>query len=142
MIGTELHPLLNACLNATSAALLFGGFRAIRNGDVAKHKRFMIGAFGASSLFLASYLLRFWISGSTRFPVEGGWKTLYLLILVSHSLLAMVLLPMVLRTVWLPWTGRFAQHRRLARFTLPIWIYVSITGVVVYLMLYHLPSLL
>jgi len=139
---TELHPLLNACLNATSAVFLAMGFRAIRRRDVERHKRFMLGAFGASSLFLASYLLRYWLTGSTKFPVEGGWKVLYLAILGSHSLLAMVLLPMVLRTVWLPLTGRYAPHRRLARYTLPIWIYVSITGVVVYLMLYHLPSLL
>ncbi|HEY0839445.1 MAG TPA: DUF420 domain-containing protein [Vulgatibacter sp.] len=138
----DVHPLLNACLNATSVLLLAGGFRAIRRGDVTRHKRFMVGAFGASVVFLASYLLRFWLTGSTRFPVEGGWKTLYLVILASHSLLAAVLVPMVLRTVWLPWKGRFPQHRKLARFTFPLWLYVSVTGVVVYLMLYHLPSIL
>ncbi len=141
-MSLELHPLLNACLNATSAILLFCGFRAIKLGRKAQHKRFMLGAFAASTVFLASYLLRFAISGTTRFPGEGGWKLAYLLVLGSHMFLAMGLLPMVLRTIWLPWTGRFTQHRKLARYTFPIWAYVSITGVAVYLMLYHLPSLL
>ena len=138
----ELHPLLNACLNATSATLLFLGFRAIKRGEIERHKRFMLGAFGASTVFLASYLLRFWISGTTLFPGEGGWKAAYLFILFSHMFLAMALVPMVLRTLWLPLKGRYPQHRKIARFTFPIWAYVSITGVVVYLMLYHLPSIL
>lgn len=138
----ELHPFLNACLNAASAALLFTGFRAIRRGEVERHKRMMLGAFLVSGLFLVSYLIRYAVSGTHRFPVDGGLRTLYLLILGSHSLLAAVLLPMALRTLWLPLKGRFDHHRRIARLTFPIWAYVSVTGVVVYLMLYHLPSLL
>ncbi|AKU91052.1 DUF420 domain-containing protein [Vulgatibacter incomptus] len=138
----ELHPLINACLNGTSAILLFLGLRAIKQGKRERHKKLMLGAFGASSVFLASYLLRFAISGTTRFPVEGVWKVAYLAVLFSHMFLAIALLPMVLRTLWLPLTGRFEPHRRIARFTFPIWAYVSVTGVAVYLMLYHLPSLL
>lgn len=136
----QWHPFLNACLNATSGLFLFVGFRAIRRGDVARHKRHMVSAFVASSLFLVSYLTRYALAGSYAFPVEGGWRTLYLLILLSHSVLAAVLLPMVLRTIWLPWRGRTDAHRRIAKVTYPMWAYVSITGVIVYLMLYHLPA--
>lgn len=134
------HPFLNACLNASAGLFLFAGFRAIRKGDIERHKRHMVSAFVASSLFLASYLTRYALEGSYSFPVEGGWRTLYLLILLSHSVLAAVLLPMVLRTIWLPWRGRFDAHRKIAKITYPMWAYVSITGVIVYLMLYHLPA--
>ncbi|MFO7156097.1 MAG: DUF420 domain-containing protein [Pseudomonadota bacterium] len=137
----ELHPFFNACLNATSAILLFAGYRAIRRGEVERHRKLMLSAFAVSALFLASYLIRYAVSGTHRFPLEGGLRTLYLLVLGSHSLLAAVLLPMALRTLWLPWKGSFERHRRIARITFPIWAYVSVTGVVVYLMLYHLPSL-
>lgn len=141
-MSLELHPLLNACLNGASAALLFSGYRAIRRGKVQAHKRFMIAAFASSTIFLASYLLRYATSGTTHFPGEGAWKAIYLAILFSHMFLAMALVPMVLRTLWLPWKGRYPQHRRIARLTFPIWAYVSITGVAVYFMLYHLPALI
>lgn len=137
-----LHPLFNACLNAIAGLFLFAGYRAIRRGEIERHKRMMLSAFLTSGVFLISYLVRYYVSGTHRFPVEGNWRTLYLLILGSHSLLAAALLPLALRTVWLPWRGRFEPHRRLAKITFPIWAYVSVTGVVVYLMLYHLPSLL
>jgi len=138
----EILPGLNACLNGAAALSLVCGFVAIRRGRREVHKRFMIGAFAASTLFLASYLTRFALTGTTRFPLDGGWKVAYLAILFSHMFLAMALLPMVLRTLWLPWKGRYAQHRAIARWTFPIWVYVSITGVAVYWMLYHLPALL
>lgn len=138
----EILPGVNATLNATSAACLLLGFRAIRAGRRDVHRRFMLGAFTASTVFLVSYLARFALTGTTRFPVEGGWKIFYLAVLFSHMLLAMALLPMVLRTLWLPLHGRFPEHRRIARFTFPIWAYVSITGVLVYFLLYHLPRLL
>lgn len=138
----ELHPFLNACLNAASAVLLFAGFRAIRRGEMDRHKRFMVAAFVTSGVFLASYLLRYALTGTHRFPVEGGWKTFYLLVLGSHSILAAILLPLAIRTIWLPWRGRFDLHRKIARFTFAIWAYVSVTGVLVYLMLYHLPRVL
>lgn len=140
MTLVEFLPVLNACLNATAALLLVAGWRAIRAGKKELHRKLMLGAFGTSTVFLASYLLRWSLSGTTRFPLEGGWKVAYLLILFSHMFLAMGLLPMVLRTLWLPHKGRYAQHRKLARFTFPIWVYVSITGVAVYFMLYHLPG--
>ena len=133
-------PIVNACLNGTAALLLLCGYLAIRRGRRALHMRCMIAAFCTSTLFLASYLSRYALSGTTRFQGEGGWKLLYLAILFSHMLLAMGLLPMVFRTLWLPWKGRYVQHRTIARFTFPVWLYVSVTGVVVYFMLYHLPG--
>jgi putative membrane protein len=138
----ELLPLVNACLNASSGILLAAGLLAIKRGKRELHRRFMLGAFAASALFLCSYLSRVFLFGTTRFPVEGGWKSLYLAVLGSHTVLAMALLPMALRTLWLSWNGRYAPHKRIARITFPVWIYVSTTGVVVYLMLYHLPSLI
>jgi len=142
MTLAEVLPVLNACLNGAAALLLIGGFAAIKRGRRELHKRFMLGAFAASSLFLVSYLTRFALTGSTRFPGQGAWKIAYLAILFSHMFLAMGLLPMVLRTLWLPWKGRFEQHRAIARWTFPVWVYVSVTGVVVYFMLYHLPAML
>ena len=142
MAFADLLPGINASLNATSAVCLLLGFRSIRAGRRSVHRRFMLGAFGASSLFLVFYLTRFALTGTHRFPVEGGWKAIYLGVLFSHMLLAAVLLPMVLRTLWLPLHGRFPEHRRIARFTFPVWVYVSITGVLVYFMLYHLPKYL
>src|SRR4051812_16844184 len=124
----EILPGVNATLNATSAACLLLGFRAIKRGRRAVHRRFMLGAFTASTLFLASYLTRFALSGTHRFPVDGAWKVLYLALLFSHMVLAVALLPMVLRTLWLPLHGRFPEHRRIARFTFPVWVYVSVTG--------------
>ena len=135
----DLLPAVNACLNGLAAFFLIGGFVAIKRGRRELHKRFMLGAFGASTVFLASYLTRYALTGTTHFPVGGGWKVAYLVILFSHMFLAMGLVPMVLRTVWLPWKGRYEQHRSIARWTFPIWAYVSLTGVVVYFMLYHLP---
>lgn len=133
-------PVLNACLNGAAALLLFGGFVAIKRGRRQIHKKCMLGAFVASTLFLLSYLTRFALTGTTRFPLDGVWKAVYLAILFSHMFLAIGLLPMVLRTLWLPWKGEWAAHRRIARWTFPIWIYVSVTGVAVYVMLYHLPG--
>jgi putative membrane protein len=135
-------PIVNACLNATAALLLIGGFVSIKRGHRELHKRFMIGAFAASTVFLASYLTRYALTGTTHFPGQGGWKVAYLAILFSHMFLAMGLVPMVFRTLWLPWKGRYTQHRAIARYTFPIWVYVSVTGVVVYFMLYHLPGML
>lgn len=142
MALADVLPAVNAVLNATAATCLVLGFRAIRGGHREVHRRFMLGAFGASAIFLASYLTRFALTGTHRFPVEGYWKALYLAVLFSHMLLAMALLPMVLRTLWLPLRGRFPEHRRIARFTFPVWVYVSVTGVLVYFLLYHLPRLL
>jgi putative membrane protein len=129
---------VNAALNATSALLLVAGWRAIRAGDRRRHRALVLAALGASALFLVGYLTRVALTGTHRFPGGGALKTTYLLLLGSHTLLAAVALPLILRTLWLAWKERFAEHRRLARVTFPVWLYVSTTGVLVYLMLYQL----
>lgn len=131
-------PTLNACLNATSAVLLVLGWILIRSGRRAAHRRVMIAAFTCSTLFLVSYLAYHAQVGSVRFPGTGGARTLYLGILLTHTILAAAVAPMAVVTFSLAWRGRFEKHRRLARFTLPIWLYVSVTGVVVYVMLYQM----
>ena len=133
----SLLPAWNAALNATSAALLVLGFRAIRAGARERHRRLMVAAVTVSAVFLVSYLTRVALTGTHRFPGEGPLKWLYLAILLSHTVLAVVAAPMALRTLFLGWTGRFEAHRRAARFTFPVWLYVSVTGVVVYLLLYQ-----
>ncbi len=129
-------PSVNAALNATSAALLVGGFAAIRAGRRDVHRRFMLGALASSTLFLAGYLTRIALTGTHRFPGGGALRATYLAVLGSHTLLAAIALPLVLRTVFLAWRGRFPSHRRIARWTLPVWLYVSVTGVAVYALLY------
>ena len=133
-----LLPPVNAALNAASATLLFLGWRAIRGGDRARHRRFMIAACASSTLFLAAYLTRVALTGTHRFPGGGALRAAYVAVLASHTLLAAVTLPLALRTLQLSLTERFAEHRRIARVTFPVWIYVSVTGVAVYVMLYHL----
>lgn len=133
-----LLPSVNAVLNATSAVCLATGYVAIRCKKVALHRAMMLSALTASAVFLAGYLTRMWMTGTHRFPAVGLWKTFYLTLLFSHMVLAIALLPLVLRTVQLALTQRFEVHRRWARITWPIWMYVSVTGVVVYAMLYHL----
>ncbi len=131
-------PTVNALLNGTSAALLVAAFVAVRSHKVDKHRRLMLSAIGCSALFLVSYAVRVATSGTHRFPEVGWVKTAYLVLLGSHTLLAAVVLPLVLRTVYLGLKRNDARHRRIARWTLPVWLYVSVTGVLVYLMLYHL----
>jgi putative membrane protein len=134
----EVLPSVNATLNATSAVLLLAGFIAIRRGRPALHRGFMLAACSSSLLFLVSYLTRIALTGTHRFPGGGGLKAAYLAILLSHTVLAALAAPLVLRTLFLALHARFPDHRRIARATLPIWMYVSVTGVVVYVMLYHL----
>jgi putative membrane protein len=103
----------------------------------------MVSAFIASTVFLIGYLTRFYLTGTHRFPDVGVWRTIYLVILISHMILAVVTVPLVLRSLFLAYKKRYQEHRRIARWTFPIWMYVSVTGVVVYAMLYHLaPTLL
>ena len=130
---------LNATLNATSALCLLLGFRAIRRKEVKSHRALMLAAFSASSLFLVSYVSRMLIYGDTRFSGQGGVRYVYFAILISHVVLALAVVPMVLRSLYLGLRMRTHEHRRIARFTFPIWTYVSVTGVIVYLMLYHWP---
>jgi putative membrane protein len=136
-LGSVL-PSVNAALNATAATLLFLGWRAIRRGDRDRHRRLMLGACASSVLFLAGYFTRIALTGTHRFPGVGALRLAYLAVLGSHTVLAALTLPLVLRTLQLSFTDRFGEHRRIARFTFPVWLYVSVTGVVVYVMLYHL----
>ncbi len=131
-------PSVNAALNATSAVLLLAGFVAIRRRAWKVHRALMISACTSSVIFLAGYFTRLALTGTHRFPGGGALKTVYLGVLLSHTLLAAVAAPLVLRTVFLAARARFPDHRRIARATLPVWMYVSVTGVVVYVMLYHL----
>ena len=138
MSWNEVHPTLNAALNATSAVFLLAGYAAFRRGDVSLHKSCMIAAVSASAVFLGSYLARYAMTGTHRYPGEGWDKLLYLVVLFSHMVLAALVVPLVLRALYLARHKRFAQHRRVTRWLWPIWMYVSLTGVLVYLMLYHL----
>jgi uncharacterized membrane protein YozB (DUF420 family) len=131
-------PALNALLNTASAVLLVTGYRLIRQGKREAHRKAMTAALVVSALFLTSYLIYHAQVGSVRFQKTGWIRPVYFSILVSHTILAACVAPMALVTVWRAWKGRFERHRRLARITLPLWLYVSVTGVLVYLMLYHL----
>ncbi len=121
MAFADVLPSVNATLNGTSAV----------------HRFAMQAAFVTSTIFLVSYLTRFYLTGAHHFP-GGGWlKILYLVILFSHMALAVVTVPLVLRTLYLARASRFVEHRKIAKFTFPVWMYVSVTGVIVYVMLYH-----
>lgn len=128
-------PALNAVLNGLSALSLCIGFYFIRRRDIPAHRASMMAAFLFSSLFLVSYITNHALHGDTLFPHIGTIRTIYLIILSSHILLSIIALPMVLITFFLSLTGRFPQHKRIARFTFPIWLYVSVTGVVVFALL-------
>lgn len=142
MTFVELLPPLNASLNATSAIFIFAGWRAIKARATAVHWKCMTAAIAFSALFLIFYLIRFSLTGSHRYPVGGWTKAAYLVILFSHMALAAAVPPLVLGAVWLAVKKRYEAHRRLVRWALPIWGYVSVTGVVIYLMLYHLAPML
>ena len=131
-------PALNAALNALSGSLLGVGYAMIRRGRVRAHKAFMLAAVGVSTLFLVSYVVYHYHAGSTRFPGTGWVRTLYLVILVTHAVLAAAVVPLAAVTLVRAWREEFAAHRRIARWTLPIWFYVSVTGVIIYVMLYQL----
>lgn len=135
----ETLALLNACFNATAGVLLVSAYVAIRRKQVRRHRGLMISALALSCLFLISYLTRMAIAGDTPFQGTGWLRPVYFTILVTHVLLAMAVVPLVLRTLFLALRRRFPEHRRIARWTFPIWMYVSVTGVLVYLMLYQLP---
>jgi uncharacterized membrane protein YozB (DUF420 family) len=138
MTWSQLHPAINAALNLTCFVFLVLGRVAIARGDVALHRKRMLSAFTASTIFLVSYLIRFATTGPHRYPGTGWDKTLYLVTLFSHMTLAVVLVPLVIGALRRALRGDFPAHKRLVRFTWPIWMYVSVTGVLVYLMLYHL----
>ncbi len=129
-------PTLNALLNATSAFLLMAGVRRIYVKNVEAHKRCMVSAFIVSTLFLISYLIYHYNVGSVGFTGEGWIRPVYFTILITHSVLAVLVPPMAVITLYRAWRGDFERHRRIARWTYPIWLYVSFTGVAVYLLLY------
>lgn len=135
MDATSL-PAVNASLNALSTVLLLVGYTAIRCRQQHLHKRVMLGALATSALFLICYLVYHWQVGSRPFPGQGTIRTVYLTILLTHVVLAATVLPLALVTTFRALRGEFGRHRRVARWTFPIWLYVSVTGVVIYLMLY------
>jgi len=131
-------PTLNALLNATSAVLLIAGYLCIRRRKVTGHKVCMLSAFVTSTIFLTSYLILRYYAGMTRFPGQGWIRPVYFTILTSHTILAAGIVPLVLITLSRALRGRFDRHARIARWTLPLWLYVSVTGVLVYWILYRL----
>jgi putative membrane protein len=131
-------PALNAILNATAAVFLSVGYMQIRRGRIEVHKRFMLAALTTSALFLISYLVYHANTGSRPFPGGGAVRLVYFTILITHVVLAAVILPLALITASRGLRAQYDRHVRIARWTLPLWIYVSVTGVVIYLMLYQM----
>ena len=128
---------LNASLNGTSAILLACGYAAIRNGKMKVHKAFMISAFAVSTVFLISYLIYHYRVGHVAFHGQGWIRPVYFALLLSHTVLAVIIVPLILITFRRAWLEEFDRHRVIARWTLPLWFYVSITGVIVYVLLYQ-----
>jgi putative membrane protein len=131
-------PRLNAFLNGASAILLLTGYTFIRAGRVLQHKICMLSAFACSACFLASYVYFHYHAGLFRFSGQGTIRPVYFTILISHTILAIVIVPLVLITLTFALRSRFLRHRAIARWTLPLWLYVSITGVIVYYLLFVL----
>ena len=141
MISIHDLPLVNATLNATAAVLLVWGYILIRRRSIALHRKVMLAAFATSSVFLCCYLIYHYNVGSVPFPGTGALRTVYLSILATHTALAAAVPPLAIITLSRGLRERYDRHRRIARWTLPIWLYVSVTGVVVYLMLYRMKPL-
>ena len=138
MITISDLPTLNATLNTISTILLTVGFLMIRRRKIVAHRNCMIAAFAVSGLFLTSYLIYHYHAGSTPFEGSGWIRSVYFAVLIPHIILAATILPLALITLYFALRKRFTKHQRIARWTLPIWLYVSITGIIVYWMLYHL----
>jgi len=131
-------PAVNAALNSLSAILLVGGYLFIRSRNIKAHRACMLSAFASSILFLASYLVYHYQVGSVPFKGQGGIRLVYFTILLTHTILATTVVPLALVTLFRAFKERFDAHRRIARWTFPIWLYVSVTGVIVYWMLYRM----
>jgi uncharacterized membrane protein YozB (DUF420 family) len=138
MIDYTLLPTVNATLNAISGIFLFVGYLLIRRGRINAHRNAMLGAFGSSTLFLMSYLIYHANVGSRPFGGQGPIRIAYFAILISHVILAAAILPMAISTLSRGLRGKYVEHKRIAKWTFPTWMYVSITGVIVYLMLYQM----
>jgi len=137
LIGLHDLPLVDAFLNGTAAVLLVWAYILIRQGKREAHKRVMLAAFTVSCVFLVCYLVYHAQVGSVRYPHPGTMRSIYLSILTTHTILAAAVPVLAIITLRRGLKGKFARHRAVARWTLPVWLYVSVTGVVVYLMLYH-----
>jgi uncharacterized membrane protein YozB (DUF420 family) len=138
LISVSQLPAVNAALNSLSAILLVGGYLFIKSRNIKAHKACMLSAFGSSMLFLASYLVYHYQVGSVPFKGQGGIRLVYFTILLTHTILATTVVPLALVTLFRAFKERFDTHRRIARWTFPIWLYVSVTGVIVYWMLYRM----
>ena len=136
-MNLALFPAINATLNATTAVLLVFGFILVKRKHIVAHKAAMLTACATSALFLACYLYYHYHHGATHFPGQGITRSIYFTVLISHTILAVVILPLIFKTLFHALRGEFERHRRIARITLPLWSYVSVTGVVVYWMLYR-----
>lgn len=137
-MGVTDLPALNACLNSISAILLAAGYFFIRRRQIERHRLAMTAAFVTSCLFLVSYLVYHYNVGSVPFAKQGWVRPVYFTILITHVVLAATIVPLALITLNNAWRKRFDKHRRIARWTWPLWMYVSVTGVVIYLMLYQM----
>jgi len=137
MISVSDLPAVNAALNATAAILIGAGVYFIKRKNISAHKACMVAALAVSTLFLTSYLTYHYNVGSVRFTKQGWIRNVYFPLLTTHTILAALILPMILRTAFLAFRGRFRNHVRIAKWTFPAWMYVSVTGVAVYLMLYR-----
>jgi putative membrane protein len=138
LIPVSQLPSLNAALNSLSAILLIAGYLFIKSRNIKAHKTCMLAAFASSILFLISYLVYHYQVGSVPFQGQGGIRLVYFTILLTHTILAITVVPLALVTLYRAFKERFDRHRRIARWTFPIWLYVSVTGVVVYWMLYQI----
>lgn len=130
-------PALNAALNSIATVLLVLAFMAIKKGDVERHKKLMLGATGVSAAFLTSYLIYHEAVGSVPFTAQGLPRAIYFAILIPHVILAAIQVPLIVATLWFALRGTFEKHRRVAKITWPVWMFVSVTGVLVYMMLYQ-----
>lgn len=135
-IDSGLLPLFHACLNGTTAALLIAGFGFIRTGNKTAHRNVMTTAFALSAIFLVSYVISKLSNEPVPYPQDAPLRALYLFILLSHIILSAIILPLVLYTMYFAWTKKFERHKRIAKWTFPIWLYVAITGVLVYTFMY------
>lgn len=128
-------PRLNALINTTCTVLLIASYIAVKRKQIERHRALNVVTFGLSALFLVSYVTFHTFGVETRFPADNPWRPLYLIILITHIVLAAIVLPLVLITLYRGWVGPVEVHRRIARWTFPIWLYVTVTGVLVYLMI-------
>lgn len=134
----EYLPTINSCFNLISATFLTLGFIAIKRGYREKHKKYMVSALISSALFLIGYVIYHYYAGSTKYPYEDWTRPIYFAILIPHIILAALMVPGILYVVWQAWKEQFERHRRLAKWVWPVWMFVSVSGVTIYLMLYRL----